>query len=223
MGPRYLSHLFSKSIIPYQLRDDNKLIQPLKRTTSFGIKYFAYFGTHLWNMLPQHIKNSVSLYNFKSLIRKWSGPTCCCSVCTQVVWFRYCLYKSILWHMFFPRFTRLYMENIAVTCSFLYFYTSVFVLPTWSFYRYLQDNLFGLFDLTDHSCCFKILYCMFDRWGQWFRRLGDFVVVGGTVSRRCDDLRCRRWRRGCRVDDLVFSDFVYMLCIVYIAFIKVDD
>ena len=63
MGPRYLSDLFSKSIIPYQLRDDNKLIQPLKRTTSFGIKSFAYFGTHLWNMLPQHIKNSVSLYN----------------------------------------------------------------------------------------------------------------------------------------------------------------
>ena len=27
---------------------------------------------------------------------------------------------------FFPRFTRLYMENVAVTCSFLYFYTSVF-------------------------------------------------------------------------------------------------
>ena len=59
MGPRYLSQLFSKSSIPYQLRDDNKLIQPLKRTTSFGIKSFAYFGTHLWNMLPQHIKNSV--------------------------------------------------------------------------------------------------------------------------------------------------------------------
>ena len=101
MGPRYLSYLFSKSITPYQSRDDNKLIQPLKRTTSFRIKSFAYFGTYLWNMLPQHIKNLVSLYNFKSLIRKWSAPTCCCSVCMQVVWFRYCLYKSISWHMFF--------------------------------------------------------------------------------------------------------------------------
>ena len=86
MGPDYLSCLFSKSNTPYKLRDDNKLIQPLKRTTTFGIKSFAYFGTHLWNMLPNHIKNSVSLYDFKSLIRKWSGPTCCCSVCTQVVW-----------------------------------------------------------------------------------------------------------------------------------------
>ena len=101
MGPRYLSHLFSKSIIPYHLRDDNRLIQPLQWTTSFWIKSFAYFGTHLWNMLPQHIENSVSLYNFKSFIRKWSGPTCCCSVCTQVVWSRYCLYTSVSWHMFF--------------------------------------------------------------------------------------------------------------------------
>ena len=86
MGPDYLSCLFSKSNTPYKLRDDNKLIQPLKRTTTFGIKSYAYFGTHLWNMLPNHIKNSVSLYDFKSLIRKWSGPTCCCSVCTQVIW-----------------------------------------------------------------------------------------------------------------------------------------
>ena len=34
MGPGYLSHLFSKSIIPYQLRDGNELIQPIKRTTA---------------------------------------------------------------------------------------------------------------------------------------------------------------------------------------------
>ena len=39
----YLSSLFSKSIVPYQLRDNNKLIQPLKRTTTFGIKSFAYY------------------------------------------------------------------------------------------------------------------------------------------------------------------------------------
>ena len=69
MGPGYLSSLFEKSNVPYQLRDNDKLVQPLKRTTTFGIKYFAYFGAHLWNLLPHHIKESVSLYNFKSLER----------------------------------------------------------------------------------------------------------------------------------------------------------
>ena len=85
MGPEYLSTLFSKSNVPYQLRDGNKLTQPLKRTTTFGIKSLVYFGTHLWNMLPHHIKNSVSLREFKSMISKWSGPTCHCCVCTLVV------------------------------------------------------------------------------------------------------------------------------------------
>ena len=34
MDPKYLSALFSKTSTPYNLRDDNKLIQPLKRTTT---------------------------------------------------------------------------------------------------------------------------------------------------------------------------------------------
>ena len=82
MIPEYLSSLFSKSNVPYQLRDSNKLIQPLKQTTTFGIKSLAYFGTHLWNMLPHPIKNSISS---KSMIGKSSGPTCHCCVCTLVV------------------------------------------------------------------------------------------------------------------------------------------
>ena len=34
MGPGYLSSLFVKWNIFYQLRDNNKLVQPLKRTTT---------------------------------------------------------------------------------------------------------------------------------------------------------------------------------------------
>ena len=177
------------------------------------------YGTCYHNIF----KNSVSLYNFKSLIRKWSSLTCRCSVCTQVVWFRYCLYKSISWHKFFLDLFAYIWKTLLLLVALIFLLVPFLVLPTYSFYRYLQDNLFRLFDVTDHSCCFKILYCMFDRWGQWFRRFDDFVVVCGTVGRRCDNLRCRRWRRGCRVDDLVFSDFVYTLCIVYIALIKVGD
>ena len=38
MSPEYLPSLFSKSNVPYQLRDSNRLFQPPKRTTTFGIK-----------------------------------------------------------------------------------------------------------------------------------------------------------------------------------------
>ena len=47
MDPKCLSALFSKTSTLYNLRDDNKLIQPLKRTTTYGIKSLAYYGAHL--------------------------------------------------------------------------------------------------------------------------------------------------------------------------------
>ena len=87
MSPEYLS-LFSKSSIPYSLRDNNKLIQQKMRTTTFGIKSFSYYGAHLWNSLPVDIKNAVTLGNFKTLVKNWQGPTCHCSVCQLIIWIR---------------------------------------------------------------------------------------------------------------------------------------
>ena len=70
MDPKYMSALFSKASTPYNLRDDNKLIQPLKRTTTYGIKSLAYYGTHLWYSLPHDIKGALTLNNFKTLLKK---------------------------------------------------------------------------------------------------------------------------------------------------------
>ena len=85
MNPEYLSHLFSRSTTPYNLRDNSKLIQPIKRTTTYGVKSLAYYGTHLWNLLPLDVKGAITLNNFKTLMRKWAGPTCGCSVCDMVI------------------------------------------------------------------------------------------------------------------------------------------
>ena len=81
MDPEYLPPLFSKLTIPYNLRDNNKLIQPLKRTTTYGIKSLAYYGTHLRNLLPHDIKCSLNLNNFKIFLKKLVGPNCGCPLC----------------------------------------------------------------------------------------------------------------------------------------------
>ena len=85
MNPEYLSPLFSRSTTPYNLRDNNKLIQPIKRTTTYGIKSLAYYGTHQWNLLPLDVKDAIILNNFKTLMRKWADPTWGCSVCDMVI------------------------------------------------------------------------------------------------------------------------------------------
>ena len=84
--PNYLSDLFVKADNPYDTRDRHKLIQPLKRTTTYGLRSFQYYGAHVWNMLPINIKAAHSLHEFKSLIRSWPGPTCSCHICIALLW-----------------------------------------------------------------------------------------------------------------------------------------
>ena len=86
MTPNYLSELFGKADTPYDTRDKFKLIQPLKRTTTYGLRSFQYYGAHVWNMLPVNIKAAQSLREFKSLIRSWPGPTCSCQLCVALLW-----------------------------------------------------------------------------------------------------------------------------------------
>ena len=63
MTPDYLSELFVKADNPYDTRDKCKLIQPLKRTTTYGLRSFQYYGAHVWNMLPINIKAAQSLHD----------------------------------------------------------------------------------------------------------------------------------------------------------------
>ena len=85
MTPDYLSELFVKADNPYDTRDKYKLIQPLKRTTAYGLRSFQYYGAHVWNMLPINIKAAQSLHEFKSFIISWPGPTCSCHICTALL------------------------------------------------------------------------------------------------------------------------------------------
>ena len=86
MTPNYLSELFVKADTPYDTRDKFKLIQPLKRTTTYGLRSFQYYGAQVWNMLPVNMKAAQSLREFKSLIRSWPGPTCSCQLCVALLW-----------------------------------------------------------------------------------------------------------------------------------------
>ena len=67
MNPEYLLPLFSRSTT---LRGNNKLIHPIKRTITYGIKSLAYYGTHVWDLLPLDVNGAITLNNFKTLMRK---------------------------------------------------------------------------------------------------------------------------------------------------------
>ena len=61
----------------YDLRSTGHLRIPKKRTTKNGLNSFSYLGPKIWNTIPEEIKSSKTVANFKYLMRsvKLSGTS----------------------------------------------------------------------------------------------------------------------------------------------------
>ena len=71
LNPPYLNELFQIKNVKYNLRDKSILKQDKFNTVKFGYKSFQYYGSKLWNHLPNEVKNSPDVYAFKTKIDKW--------------------------------------------------------------------------------------------------------------------------------------------------------
>ena len=71
LNPIYLNNLFEVNNTGYGLRDSNRFKQHKFETKKFGYRSFRYYGSKLWNSIPNDIKSSKSLYAFKSKITEW--------------------------------------------------------------------------------------------------------------------------------------------------------
>ena len=50
-------------------------------TTYVGLRLLRYFSSKIWNIIPDEIKNSLSLDEFKIKIRQWAPSNCQCELC----------------------------------------------------------------------------------------------------------------------------------------------
>ena len=62
LNSTYLSDLFVHKNVNYELRDRHKLEQPKLNTKKYGYRYFMYYGSKLWNLLPNDVKRSTSIW-----------------------------------------------------------------------------------------------------------------------------------------------------------------
>ncbi len=76
-----MKEMFVSKEIKYDLRDSNLLAQPKFKKIRYGKNSFTYFGSHIWNLLPNKIKSCTTIDDFKILIKAWEGPNCQCSIC----------------------------------------------------------------------------------------------------------------------------------------------
>ena len=70
-APRYISNLIEKYHPTRSLRSATKslLKEPSCRTTTYGSRSFCVSAPRLWNSLPQHIRQTKTLANFKKLLK----------------------------------------------------------------------------------------------------------------------------------------------------------
>ena len=81
-----LSPSFMKSIFPlnecnYDLRKNPYFKGKNVRTTTYGTETISYRGTEVWDIVPNEIKNSSSLEQFKQKIKSWKPLACKCRLC----------------------------------------------------------------------------------------------------------------------------------------------
>ena len=75
LNPSCLHDLFTKNEVVYDLRTQ-KLEQPKRRTTTYGLRTFSYLGSKLWNLLASEYSevNDIDYERLKFLIKYWAGP-----------------------------------------------------------------------------------------------------------------------------------------------------
>ena len=81
-----LSHVIMKGIfdvknIPYNLRSTSILCTRNVRTVKNGFNTLSFRGPKIWALVPNFIRISNTLQEFKSKIRKWKPVGCDCNIC----------------------------------------------------------------------------------------------------------------------------------------------
>ena len=85
LSPLPLQELFNQHDSPYNLRKKKLWETGNVRTVHYGTETFSYLGPKIWDLLPNKIKESTTLYEFKQKIKKWKPEHCPCRLCKTFI------------------------------------------------------------------------------------------------------------------------------------------
>ena len=71
LAPNYLCNMFTTRALSFDLRDASQKLYLPKPRTDYLKRSFSYSGASLWNDLPEDIRTTTYLSNFKKRIDKW--------------------------------------------------------------------------------------------------------------------------------------------------------
>ena len=83
LAPEYITNMFNYKTHSINLRTSgtHSLVIPHVNTTRYGLHSLSYYGSKLWNSLPNTTRLLPTVEAFKSSIRNLDFDTDCCSLC----------------------------------------------------------------------------------------------------------------------------------------------
>ena len=81
LNPKFMCSFFTHKEIPYNLRKGQVLSLPPARSTYYGTNSVHFRGSLIWKNLPNYIKSSRSVCEFKNNTKNFRDIDCGCLIC----------------------------------------------------------------------------------------------------------------------------------------------
>ena len=85
LSPKIVSNIFSKFSALYVFRNEKVWETGNVRTTLYGTETISYRGPQIRKYVPNDIKNSKTLKEFKNKIKIWKPAGCTCRLCKKCI------------------------------------------------------------------------------------------------------------------------------------------
>ena len=86
LSPIFMNNVFPVSTNPYNLRNAPEFDTSNVHTVHNGTETISFRGPKTWSLVPQEIKNSKSIIEFKNKIRYWKPVGCMCRLCKTFIY-----------------------------------------------------------------------------------------------------------------------------------------
>ena len=81
LSPKPIQNLFKQVDNAENLRNNKNFEIPKVRTVNNGIETIRYRGPITWDLVPDEIRKSKSLSEFRDKIKTWKPQGCTCRLC----------------------------------------------------------------------------------------------------------------------------------------------
>ena len=85
LAPKFMNSIFKLTNNRYNLRGDSSFETSNIRTVCYGSETLSFRGPQIWNIIPDEIKGSKDITEFKRKIKHWTPTGCKCRICKTYI------------------------------------------------------------------------------------------------------------------------------------------